>query len=83
VYQTNHAAATGVGSNRKAPCLGYTPRAGVIHSLTQRYDPVSLSQYVEYCHEARSLCDVLDQSVASFLLMHRSDWSIVVGSGLL
>jgi len=57
VYQPNDAAASGIGSNR---CLGYTPRAGEVPSLTQGYDPESLSQHmVEHCHEARSLYDVL------------------------
>jgi len=55
VYQPNDAAAIGIGSNRKAPCLGYTPRAGEVPSLTQRYGPQSLSQHVvEHYHEARS-----------------------------
>jgi len=54
VYQPNDAAAAGTDSNRKAPCLGYTPRAGEVPSLMQRYGPESLSQHViEYCHEAR------------------------------
>jgi len=39
VYQPNDAAVTGIGSNRKAPYLGYTPRAGEVPSLTQRYGP--------------------------------------------
>jgi len=60
VYQPNDAAATGISSNRKAPCLGYTPRAGEISILTQRYGPELFSQHVvEYCHEAKSLYDVL------------------------
>ncbi|KAL6260292.1 hypothetical protein P5V15_007824 [Pogonomyrmex californicus] len=46
VYQPNDAAATEIGSNRKAPCLGYTPRAGEVPSLTQRYGPESLSQHM-------------------------------------
>jgi len=29
VYQPNNATATG-GSNRKVPCLGYTPRMGEV-----------------------------------------------------
>jgi len=62
VYQPNDAAVTGIGSNRKAPYLGYMPRAGEISSLTQRYGRESLSQHVaEHCHEARSLYDVLGQ----------------------
>jgi len=46
VYQPNDAVATGIGSNRKAPCLDYTPRAEEIPSLTQKYGPESLSQHV-------------------------------------
>jgi len=62
VYQPNDAAATGIGSNRKAPCLGYTLRAGEVLSLTQKYGPESLSQHViEHCHEAKSLYNVLGQ----------------------
>jgi len=45
VYQPNDAAAIGIGSNRKAPCLGYTPRAGEVPSLTQRYGPVAFATY--------------------------------------
>jgi len=83
VYQPNDAATIGIGSNQKAPCLGYMPRAGEVPRLTQRYGPESLSQHVvEHCHKARSLYDVLGQQMASFLLMHRSNWSIVVGSDL-
>jgi len=62
VYQPNDVAATGIGSNRKVPCLDYTPRAGEVPSLMQRYSPESLSQHVvKYCHEARSLYDILGQ----------------------
>jgi len=43
VYQPNDAAVTGIGSSRKAPCLGYTPRAGEVSSLTQRYGPVAFT----------------------------------------
>jgi len=61
VYQPNDVTAIGIGSNWKAPYLGYT-RAGEVPSLMQRYDPESLSQHVvEHCHEARSLYDVLCQ----------------------
>jgi len=60
VYQPNDSAATRISSNRKAPCPSYTPRAGEVPSLTQRYDPESLLQHVvEHCHEASSLYDVL------------------------
>jgi len=60
VYQPNNAAAT--KSNRKAPCFGYTPRAGEVPSQTQRYGSELFSQHVvEHCHEARSLYDVLGQ----------------------
>jgi len=53
-------AATGIGSNRKALCLGYTSRAGEVLSLTQRYGPVALATCgIEHYHEARSLYDVL------------------------
>jgi len=56
VYQPNDAAATGIGNNRKATYLSYTPRAEEVPSLTQRYDSELLSQHVvEHCHEARSL----------------------------
>jgi len=59
---SNDAATTRIGSNRKAPCLGYTPRAGEVPRLLQRYVPESLSQHVvENCHEARLFCDVLSQ----------------------
>jgi len=52
VYQPSDGAATGIGSNRKVPCLGYTPRAGEVPSLTQRYGPESLLQHVvEHCHQ--------------------------------
>jgi len=61
VYQPNDAAATGIGSNRKAPCLGYTQRAGEVLNVTQRYGPESFSHVVEHCHEARSLYDVFGQ----------------------
>jgi len=62
VYQPSDAAATGIGGNRKVPCLGYTPRAGEVPSLTQKYSPESLSQHVvEHCHEAGSLYDVFGQ----------------------
>jgi len=40
MYQPNNAAAIGIGSNRKAPYLGYT---GEVPNLTQRYGPESLS----------------------------------------
>jgi len=83
VYQPNDTAATGIGSNRKALYLGYIPRAEDVPSLTQGYGPESLSQnMVEHCHETRSLYDVLGQEMASILLTHRSNWSIVVDSGL-
>jgi len=45
MYQQNDAAATGIGSNREAPCLGYTPRAGEVPSLMQKYGLESLSQH--------------------------------------
>jgi len=62
VYQPNDAAATGTGSNRTEPSLGYTPHAGEVLNLTQRYGPESLSQYmIEHYHKARSLCNVLCQ----------------------
>jgi len=48
MYQPNDAAATGMGSNWKASCLGY---AGESRSLTQRYGPKLLSQHiVEHRH---------------------------------
>jgi len=62
VYQPNDAAAIGIDSNRKTPCLDYTPRAGEASSLTQRYGPESLSQHmVEHFHEASTLYDVFGQ----------------------
>jgi len=62
VYQSNNAAAIGIGNNRKAACLGYMPRAAKLPSLTQRYGPESLSQnVVEHCHETRTLYDVFGQ----------------------
>jgi len=67
----NHAAATGIGINRKAPSLGYTPRAEEVPSLTPGYDPESLSQYVvEHYHGQQ---DHFTTSLASFLRMHRSN----------
>jgi len=60
MYQPNNAAATGTGSNRKAPCLRYTSHGEEVLSLTQRYGPESLSQYmIEHCHEARSIYESL------------------------
>jgi len=54
MYKPNDATATGISSNRKAPCLGYTLRAGEVPSLIQRYGPESLLQHVvEHCHEVR------------------------------
>jgi len=44
VYQPNDAA-TGIGSNQKAPCLGNSPHMGEAPSLTQRYGPESFSQH--------------------------------------
>jgi len=43
MYQSNDAAATEIGSNQKAPCLGYMLYTGEVPSLTQRYGPESLS----------------------------------------
>jgi len=37
MYELNDAAATGIGGNRKALCLGYAQRAGEVPSRTQRY----------------------------------------------
>jgi len=39
VYQPNDAAATEICRNWEAPCLGYTPRAGEVPNVTQRYGP--------------------------------------------
>lgn len=44
VYQSSDAATTGIDGNRKAPCLGNTPNAQKVPSLTQRYGLESLSQ---------------------------------------
>lgn len=81
MYEPSDAGATGIGSNPKAPCLGYMPRAGEVASLTQRYGPESLSQHVALSCSRITLRRPWPVN-GLFLLTHRSNWSIVVDSGL-